>query len=49
MMGAGQVRMAGHIYENPQAKRTKMRPAAGKFEGGENSYKPPKMDVYDEE
>jgi hypothetical protein len=47
--GAGELRMAGHIYDNPQAKKTKMKPAGGKFEGGANSYKPPKMSTYDEE
>jgi len=46
---AGKVRMAGDIYDNPQARKTKMRPAGGKFEGGANSYKPPKMSTYSEE
>ena len=38
--GAGEVRMAG---TNPTAKRVKMRPAGGKFEGGANSYSPKGM------
>lgn len=42
--GAGQLRMAGNIYNNPQVKRTKIQMGKN-FEGGANSYKPPKMSI----
>jgi hypothetical protein len=42
--GAGHLRMAGDIYANPQAKKTKIK-MGGNFEGGANSYKPPKMSI----
>ena len=45
--GAGQLRMAGKIYENPQAKKTKIK-MGGNFEGGANSYNPKGMSVYAE-
>ena len=45
--GAGELRMAGKIYDNPQAKSTKIK-MGGNFEGGANAYKPPKMSTYKE-
>ena len=45
--GAGELRMAGNLYGNPQVKNTKIK-MGGNFEGGANSFNPKGMSTYKE-